>query len=481
MNTLMRKNSNLITLDQRPIKKSAINELESWHEKIELLEIEIQKFNDTDFKLYNDWLRLTLADFQSETNLLIDKYQKLALFHNWVVFTAEVKNISLPHAFFLMSEEERTYQKGTQEERDRIEILRKERTNKINFELKSEDEDDFSDEDEFEDESAADEDEHNSAESDSDAWLKKAEYEIQSMREKHQKEILFFEGLTDKKIIKTMRQFDDGINLLAHCVYICSLCYRFDIVERIWGFVPLKIKTHFNLDFKKQMGVTLDQYLINVKNDAQRSSNQDDNDEEFNFKAHFENPFSTKKNEVLPENLEVAKIVYRRIMMKVHPDKLSTEFVNTKKNWLDRLWKKIQGAYDKTDVKALQNLHLQVLITLKKYDDLDFSDLRSGSQLLQSELTRLEKSHEDTLQHPAWGFSKLKSYKKLEKIVAEPYKKTSKDLKKDIKRIEGTHEALKEFVDTIQAAGGFGRTRRRKPVQRRKKRQSHNPQQPSLF
>jgi hypothetical protein len=478
---MMRKNLNLITLDQRPLRKSAIRELESWHDKIELLEIEIQKFHDTDFKLYNDWLRLTLADLQSETNSLIDKYQKLAIFHNWVVFTAEERNISLPHAFYLMAEEERIFQKGTQEEKEHIEKIRKERTKKIHSELKSDDEDGFNeDEDEFDSEPDANDSEYENTDSDDD-WLKTEEREIRSMREKFKKEILFFEGLTDKKLVKTMRQFDEGINLMANCVYICSLCYRFDIVERIWDFVPLKIKTHFNADFKKQMGVTLDQYLINVKNDAQRSSTQEDNDEEFNFKAHFENPFSNPTKEFPPENVEAAKIIYRRIMMKVHPDKLSPEFVTVKKGWLDRLWKKIQGAYDKSDVKALQNLHLQVLVTLKKYDELDISDLRAGSQLLQSELARLGKSHEDTLQHPAWGFSKLKSYKKLEKIVAEPYKNTSKDLKKDIKRIESMHADLKEFVDTIQAAGGFGRTRRRKPVQRRKKRQTTSSQQPSLF
>ena len=230
------------------------------------------------------------------------------------------------------------------------------------------------------------------------------------------------------------------------------------------------------------MGVTLDQYLMSVKEDAKRTSNDEEFGEEFDFKSHFENPFASKtKTDIVPENLEAAKIVYRRIMMKIHPDKLSADFVNTKKNWLDRLWKKIQSAYDQADMKALKNLHLQVLVTLKNYDDLDLSDLRAGTQLLQEEITRLGKSHENTLQHPAWGFSKLKSYKKLEKIVAEPYKKMSKELKKDIKRIEGTHAALQDFVNSVQAAGGFGRTRRRKPAQRRKKQPKNKEHQTTLF
>ncbi len=477
----MRKNTNLIALDQQPLRLQAINELETWHDKIELLEIEIQKFHETDFKLYNDWVRLTLNDLQEENNLLIDKYKNLALFHNWVVFTTEDKNISLPHAFFLMCEEELKFQKGSDEEKEQIGKLRQERTNKINTKLKSENKNDFSDEDEFESEPDQDNDKQSDDNLDDSDWIKKEELQIRLMREKFQKEILFFESLTDKKIVKKMRQFDEGINLMSDCVYICSQCYRFDIVERIWNLVPLKIKAHFNADFKKQMGVTLDQYLINVKNDAQRSSNSDEDGDEFNFKTHFENPFSNSNKEILPENIEVAKIVYRRIMMKVHPDKLSTEFATTKKNWLDRLWKKIQTAYDKTDVKALQNLHLQVLVTLKKYDDLDYSDLKAGAHLLQSELARLGQSHQATLQHPAWGFSKLKSYKKLEKLVAEPYKKTSKELKKDIKRLEGTHAALKDFVDSVQAAGGFRRSSRRRPTQRHKKQHRSDERQYNLF
>ncbi len=473
----MRKKSYLITLDQEPLRMSAIVELEAWHDKIELLEIEIQKYHDTDFKLYDDWLRLTMGNLQTEINLLFEKYKKLSLFHNWIVLTSEEKNISLPHAFYLMSEEELKFQKGSSEEKELIEKLRKERTNRIHAQLKSENEDD---DDEFESELDPDNEKHNDECLEGDDWIKNKEGKIREQREKFKKEILFFEGLTDKKLVKLMRQFDEGISLISNCVFICSLCYRFDIIERIWNFTPLKIKTHFNADFKKQMGITLDQYLLNIKKDAQRSSSSAENDEEFNFKAHFENLFSSSKNEISPENIEVAKIVYRRIMMKIHPDKLSTDFATNKKNWLDRLWKKIQTAYNKTDVKALQNLHLQVLITLKKYDELDYSDLKAGSKLLQSELMRIEKSHEETLQHPAWGFSKLKSYKKLEKIIAEPYKKTSRDLKKDIKRIEGVHETLKDFAESIKAVGGFRQAIRRKPVQRSKKRKSTNEYQPSL-
>ena len=478
----MKKNRNLITLDQHPLRVNAITELEKWHDKIELLEIEIQKFHDTDFKLYNDWLRLTLADLQEENNTLIDKYQKIALFHNWVVFTAEDKNTSLPHAFFLMSEEEIKYQKGSQEEKDQIEKLREARTKKIHAELKAESVDDFGDEEDLDSDSEQYDDENMDEDLERDSWIEQEEREIRLQRGRFQKEILFFESLTDKEIVKKMRDFGEGINLISTCVYVCSLCYRFDLVERIWAFVPLKIKTHFNTDFKKQMGVTLDQYLMSVKEDAKRTSNDEEFGEEFDFKSHFENPFASKtKTDIVPENLEAAKIVYRRIMMKVHPDKLSADFVKNKKNWLDRLWKKIQTAYDQTNVNALKNLHLQVLVTLKNYDDLDLSDLRAGTQLLQVELTRLGKSHEDTLQHPAWGFSKLKSYKKLEKIVAEPYKKMSKELKKDIKRIEGTHAALQDFVNSVQAAGGFGRTRRRKPTQGRKKQPKTNEHQTALF
>ncbi|MCK6599602.1 MAG: hypothetical protein L6Q37_14655, partial [Bdellovibrionaceae bacterium] len=245
----MKKVRSLITLDQRPLRANAINELEKWHDKIELLEIEIQKFHDTDFKLYNDWLRLTLADLQEENNTLIDKYQKIALFHNWVVFTAEEKNISLPHAFFLMSEEEIKYQKGSQEEKDQIEKLREARTKKIHAELKSDSEDDFDDEEDLKSDSEQYDDENFDADRERNSWIEQEEREIRLQRERFQKEILFFESLTDKKIVKKMRDFGEGINLISTCVYVCSLCYRFDLVERIWAFVPLKIKTHFNTDF----------------------------------------------------------------------------------------------------------------------------------------------------------------------------------------------------------------------------------------
>lgn len=469
----------LIVLDQKPLRMDAIQGLEAWHEKIEQLEIEIQKFHDTDFKLYSDWLRLIQNDLQEKNNLLIDKHKKLALFHNWVVFTAEEEDTNLPYAFFLMSEEEQRFQKGSKETKELIEKLRQERNEKIHARLKSETEDEFYDEDELRDELHDAMDDEDFYDHDG---LEKEETAILSMREKFQKEIIFFESLTDKKIVKKMRQFNEGMDLISTCVYICGLCHRFDIIERIWALVPSKLKTHFNKDFKEQMGCTLDQHLINVKNDARSKFSTEGNDEDFDFKAHFENLFSKPKPETSPENLEVAKIFYRRIMLKIHPDKLSVDFVEAKKNWLDQLWKKIQIAYDKTDVQALQNLHLSVLVALKKYDELDYSDLKAGTHMLQGELTRLGKSHEDTLQHPAWGFSKLKSYKKLQKMAAEPYKKTSKEIKKAIKELEETHAALKELVDAaVDNSGTFRRKARPKPVQRRKKRSTAIERQQNLF
>lgn len=54
-------------------------------------------------------------------------------------------------------------------------------------------------------------------------------------------------------------------------------------------------------------------------------------------------------------------------------------------------------------------------------------------------------------------------------MVAEPCKKTLKELKKDIKRIEGIHAAIQDFVDSVQASGGSKKAQRRNPTQKRKK------------
>jgi hypothetical protein len=168
-------------------------------------------------------------------------------------------------------------------------------------------------------------------------------------------------------------------------------------------------------------------------------------------------------------------------MMKIHPDKLSPDFAANKKAWLDRLWKKIQVAYDRANVQSLQNLHLQVLITLKKYEELDYSELRSGSLLLKKELSRLERVNQDTLEHPAWGFSNLKSYKKLEKVIAEPFKENAKGIKKEIKRIAKIHETLKMHVHSILARGGFGKSKKTRSVSRRKKKGPAHKDQYPLF
>ena len=89
---------------------------------------------------------------------------------------------------------------------------------------------------------------------------------------------------------------------------------------------------------------------------------------------------------------------------------------------------------------------------------------------MKKEYTRIRESQSQTLSHPAWGFSHHKSYKKLEKEIAEPYKENKKRLTRDKMRLEELHASLKQSAEAALGTGGFPppfRKRKRRARRRR--------------
>lgn len=444
-----------MVIDQAPLIEQAIAELEDWHNKIERLEVQIQLFHDKDLKLYNEWHQLTSQIYQKEIDSIFEVYRTLTEFHNWIVYTADEKNISLPEAYHLMTEENERYQKGNVEERAHIQSLRERRQKFIDGHMDEEDRDEAT----FDELSGED-------------HRQSAEEQMHESRAYHETELKYFEELTDKQIKKIMKDASDGLMLLVQCVTICLETYRFDLILKIWNATSSHIKKTFNKGFKNEFGMNLDDLLARANQRARAEAGVDEDEEDFDFARHFENPFSRsapKQKQSKPEDTELAKVFYRRLMQKVHPDKLTNEFVSLKKDWLDRLWKKIQVAYTDLNVTTLQNLYLQVLISLKHYDEVTYSELLYGSELMKKELGRIHNSQSQNLAHPAWGFSKLKSYKKLEKQIAEPFIENKKRLLYDKTRLEDLHASLKLSVESALRSGGFAppKKRRRRRASRR--------------
>jgi hypothetical protein len=206
------------------------------------------------------------------------------------------------------------------------------------------------------------------------------------------------------------------------------------------------------------------------KNNEERDYNQKKFDNEgfaFNESNCTDSVFD--KNEIKQKETESAKVIYRKIMLKIHPDKLSSPFVEVNKKWLDRLWIKIQSAYDALDVISLQTLRIQIFVKLKQYDELDYSELVLAAKQLESDYLKTCQTHKDMVNHPAWGFSNIKSFQKIEKMVTEPYRQNLKELKKETKRIEQSHAAWRDMIRVINANGGFGPI---KPPKKRKSRRT---------
>ncbi len=136
------------------------------------------------------------------------------------------------------------------------------------------------------------------------------------------------------------------------------------------------------------------------------------------------------------------KALYRKIVRKIHPDQFSEDVTPEIKSWLGGLWHKVVHFYDKEDAQSLEALHHKIVLRLKKYDELSVSEIHAAARSLEKELQELLREQKNSRQGPAWNFSELKNYKKVENQVTKPFRLEKKRILENIEELELEHEIL---------------------------------------
>jgi hypothetical protein len=468
------KTRSLLVIDNTPIRKKSIKLAQGWLKKIEDTEKSSKNFQEIDLKLYTDWYNLTFNPLIESIDETRREFLRVAEFHNLMVMISKEKNISMPAAFLFLKEEEEQYKNGDSETRSKIDEIRTNRAKTLDKEVNQQSECDC----EFcrqmraessqpeTDNHSGDDNEGGSLRSDlfKDAveTMKHEEELVKKSREKFKRQIEYYESISDKKLTKIMRGFEEGIIFLMEAISILTQSSRVDLLRRIWKFAPGPLKTLLNNQAKLEFGINIADMMNDLEERDQIRADffafqgsggedgigDDDFDSDFFMGPGFKN--EKPKKELKEDDKIRLKSIYRKIVRKIHPDNFNLEVPSELKSWFNIVWQKVAKAHKEEDLEKLTVLHHKIVIALNEHDELGISDLNMAAKSLESEYRSLLEEYSSLKDSPAWNFSQLKDFKKLKGKLSKPFLRQQKELKEDLEDLKAQRAEIEKVAGLIK-------------------------------
>jgi hypothetical protein len=467
----------LLVIDNTPIRKKSIKLAQGWLKKIEDTEKSAKKFQEIDLKLYTDWYNLTFNPVIESIDEARREFLQAAEFHNLMVLVSKEKNISMPAAFLFLKEEEEQYENGDNETRSKIDLTRANRAKAMEAEVNQQNECDCEfcrqmrseesqqlDPDGDSADKADENDDGGDGNNRSDLFkdaietMRHEEELAEKSREKFKKQIEYFESISDKKLTKIMRSFEDGASFLVEAISILTQSSRVDLLRRIWKFAPGSLKTGLNKRAKLEFGISIEEMMNDLEERDQIRANffafqgkdddEDGFDSDFFMGPRFRN--EKQKKDLKEDDKIRIKSLYRKIVRKIHPDNFNLEVPSELKSWFNSIWQKVAKAHKEEDLEKLSVLHHKIVIALNEYDELGVSDLNTAAKSLESEYKSLLAEYSSLKESPAWNFSLLKDFKKLKSKLSKPFLLQQKELKEDLEDLKSQRAEIERIAGLIK-------------------------------
>ncbi|MGE0525519.1 MAG: hypothetical protein AB7P49_00540 [Bdellovibrionales bacterium] len=138
---------------------------------------------------------------------------------------------------------------------------------------------------------------------------------------------------------------------------------------------------------------------------------------------------------------ERLRVVYRKLVRRLHPDAREAH-----EPWRERMWNRIQSAYDRGDLKELERWHHLTLLRAKAFSELTVNDIQRSAAWLKKELILLEQEVQRLRGLPAWDFSRRRrrgqSLGGIRKRVRKELNAEWRQLRPQVNELEQFHKAL---------------------------------------
>jgi hypothetical protein len=380
--------SNLIPLDDRKIRKQAFASLEKLLKKLQRMEGHVESFHDQDERLFHEWFELTFRDANREVANLRDQYRELADFHNHMHALAQMEDLALPEAAYMLREEERIYQSASSEQRCGIEEDRRLREQFIRSQTERNERREASDPEDLE--------------------------EVELLNE-----------LDHEELEEWCASAPAAFLLLGKTLHVASYTKDFELFFRLWEATHPKIQRDFARQFEKRNGYSLMEALEQMRE-----------------------RFSARGGSGLDrdgERAEALKLQYRQLVRKLHPDVHEPEGRASNEVWRKKMWEQVQEAYEREDLQGLNRLYHLVLLRTRDLEQLRLSELHLSHRWISDEIERMAEMMKRLRRKPAWGFSRRKNFEPIKRKIERDLHKARRDLESQVIELRVHHAHLERL------------------------------------
>ncbi len=390
----------LIAIDETPLKNESANITRKLLLNIKTHEEKIIQFSTQDVELYEAWFRTTFSKLTEKIEDMHRNYQGLAIRWNKILAISDLNQISTEEAYLQNLSEEEISKSGNEKAKEELRKLNQKRDSWIDNKIDEEYSSDF---DDVEDEC-----------SDDDLKESKKFIILSGIK-------MMFSHVWNLQPSKVIWK-RDGVDFLSMAYLRCNALGEWELFDEAMGLAPVDVINKFKIEFKRNEGIDFDRNIADIKRQSKESVNNTDESEE--MEGSFENRTEQFKHEYIDQkktasveeqlNLDVElKTINRKLVRKLHPDHCNIKEVNF--NW-DDLWSQVQAAYNNKGTQKLYEIYYLTEYWSDKCS-LSLSEYKTLNTYLEDEITRLKNESAHMNKHPAWGFSKNKSFVALEKRI----------------------------------------------------------------
>lgn len=464
----------LLVVDDQKIRHAAFQTAAKLFKKINRLETDLASFRTTDQLRFEDWEALTFRHLQERMKQSQGELRRLYEFHNWVVALSHQKKISMIEAYRLLKREEELFNNGTEVQRQEIEKERQKREEFIRAECEQEAREERAFTEEWEREfgevfgeefgDAWDEDSDYKADRESDRESNnESESEFDEPQgpkrtAKDEQEFQSIVGLTDEKLSAKCRNptvaFTSMLFILSFSRTFREMCQ----VLRLWNLLSPANQAYCGKKYSEigrgPIKILL-QELEDIRSRMEKFDKRHGHPKDANASSESEDRVDSVKKE--DKTQEQVKLVYRKLVRRLHPDMQIHQNANRKVNggidenaggWQKEMWQRVQSAYQARDLKELNKLFHITLLRSGALRELTLSEIEESASWLEEELSFLQDQAKSLKHLPAWGFSRKKDLSGLERKIEKKYTKDLESIEQELEEIRDQFEMMELFANT---------------------------------
>ncbi len=476
-------NRSLVWIDDRELRRVAFAQAEKLIRRLERIERDLESFESEDQRLYRNWFELTFRIELAQIRESEAELHRLTLFHNWMVAEHHRLDISIAAAYKILKSEEDFYRTANPEERVQIDRERVARDQFLRDMMEKE----------YEKQRKRQERVQKKEQNANDA-ANRLFAEADSLSE---------EAVEDR-LSHRASAMDWLVSLLGGARHVAHLL----IWRKNWEQVSGPLKGEFKRFMVHAHGVDIERVLNDIEsvladhgaremraqklNRAEPDENnqpaaesselgfEDGGDSAEDHTDSFSSAAGERagragqaKNrsqgrfESRGERDELIKIIYRKLVRRLHPD---MNGANQKDivAWQKTIWHRVQKAHEDFDLEALERLYRMVLVRSRELSEVTMGEILESHNWLESEIRELNSEVSANRAAPAWGFSRRKNYEALQRKVVKTVLGDLHEIGSELRDMEEQFQMLDAMANGELEMESHGLSRSRSSSQSRR-------------